>query len=154
MSLSVPIGLLGWVAAGTGAVLIWTALRTRSTPEKRERARRLTLGTTGRWGDALLTEVADDALYYTYSVRGVQYEASQDVSSLRDRLPSDAERMVGPVGMKYASNNPANSILLSEEWSGLREPSPRPATASVVLANSNGVGHQTEDAALAKGSQR
>lgn len=154
MSLSVHVGLLGWVAAGAGGVLIWTALRTRSTPEKRERARRLTLQTTGRFGDALLTEVADDTLYYTYTVRGVQYEASQDVSALRDRLPSGSERMIGPVGMKYAAQNPANSILISEEWSGLREPPPKLSTANGISADSNGVGHQSQDPALAEGSQR
>ena len=141
MSISVQIGLLGGAMVGAGALAIWTALRRRSTPEKRERARRLALQTTGRFGDALLTEVADDTLYYTYTVRGVQYEASQDVSSLRSRLPAESERMVGQVGMKYASKNPANSILVCEEWSGLREPSRKPSLEGATLANGNGVGH-------------
>jgi hypothetical protein len=55
-------------------------------------------------------------------VRGVQYTASQDVESLRERLPSDPERLIGVANLKYASNNPANSILICEEWSGLRAP--------------------------------
>lgn len=74
----------------------------------------------GRLGDALITESSEDALYYTYSVRGVQYTASQDITNLRDRLPAEPERLIGHVSLKYATNNPANSILLCEEWSGLR----------------------------------
>jgi len=114
----------------------------RSTPEKRERLRRFTLHTTGRLGDAFLTEVHENLLHYTYKVRGVQYEASQDVTALRDQLPADPERMIGMVGMKYLPKNPANSILICEEWSGLREPFRRADSASAASADSNAVGHQ------------
>ena len=65
----------------------------------------------GRLGDALVTEAEENLLYYSYSIRGVQYTASQDVSSLRDRLPEDLGRVVGPATMKYTPANPANSIL-------------------------------------------
>ncbi len=114
----------------------------RATPEKRERLRRLSIHTSGRLGDAFLTEVRENLLHYTYKVRGVQYEASQDVSTLRDRLPADPERMIGMVGMKYLSKNPANSILVCEEWSGLREPFRRTDPASLVSADGNAIGHQ------------
>ncbi len=147
MPLSAKIGLACAVAAALATLAIWISRRMRSTPEKRERLRRLTLHTTGRLGDAFLTEVRENLLHYTYKVRGVQYEASQDVSALRDHLPADPERMIGMVGMKYLSKNPANSILICEEWSGLREPSRRPDPAAVVSADnvsadSNAVGHQ------------
>lgn len=102
------------------AFAIWIVRRNRSTPEKRERKRRLAVNLHGRLGDAILTEAIDSILYYCYSVRGVQYTASQDVTTLRDRLPEDLERLIGNVGIKYASNNPANSILVCEEWSGIR----------------------------------
>ena len=95
-------------------------LRVKGTPEKRERKRRLRVHREGRLGDALITESSEDTLYYTYSVRGVQYTASQDISTLRYRLPADPERLIGHVSLKYATNNPANSILICEEWSGLR----------------------------------
>ena len=109
----------------------------RASPEKRERLRRLSIHTTGRLGEAFLTEVRENVLHYTYRVRGVQYEASQDVSALRDQLPSDPDRMIGMVGMKYLSKNPANSILICEEWSGLREPSRRPDPAVVVAVEAH-----------------
>lgn len=95
----------------------------QTNPEKRERKRRLELHRHGRLGDALITEATEAMLYYSYSVRGVQYEASQDVSALRDRLPAEPERLVGPASLKYSSKNPGNSILVCEEWSGLRAPS-------------------------------
>ena len=76
----------------------------------------------GRLGDAFITEASDTLIYYQYSVHGVQYAASQDISALRDRLPDDPERLIGLAHLKYAVRNPANSILLCEEWSGLRAP--------------------------------
>jgi len=100
------------------------ALKTmRTSPDKRERKRRLELHQHGRLGDALITEASETMLYYTYSVRGVQYEASQDVSGLRELLPPEPERLIGPASLKYSSRNPGNSMLICEEWSGLRAPS-------------------------------
>src|SRR5882724_3031885 len=120
MSLGAQIAVLSGIAAGLVALAGGLALRGRSTPEKRERKRRLLVHQRGRLGDALITEASADALYYTYSVRGVQYEASQDITALRDRLPADPERLIGLASLKYATNNPANSILICEEWSGVR----------------------------------
>jgi len=147
MPLGAKIGFACALAAAVVAPAIWIARRMRATPEKRERLRRLSIHTTGRLGDAFLTEVRENLLHYTYKVRGVQYEASQDVSALRDRLPADPDRMIGMVGMKYLSKNPANSILICEEWSGLREPFRRADPAAVVSvesasADSNAIGHQ------------
>ncbi|MDP8989978.1 MAG: hypothetical protein M3N41_07850 [Acidobacteriota bacterium] len=142
MTLGAKIGLACALAAALAALAIWIASRMRATPEKRERLRRLSIHTSGRLGDAFLTEVRENLLHYTYKVRGVQYEASQDVSTLRDRLPADPERMIGMVGMKYLSKNPANSILVCEEWSGLREPFRRTDPASLVSADGDAIGHQ------------
>ena len=44
----------------------------------------------------------------------------EDVSALVEKLPADRDKLIGVASMKYASNNPANSILICEEWSGLR----------------------------------
>jgi len=35
-------------------------------------------------------------------------------------LPADRMSMVGPASVKYDPRNPANSIVLCEQWSGLR----------------------------------
>ena len=160
MPLGMQIGLLCAVTAGVAGLALWVALRRSSTPEKREQLRRLAVHAMGRLGDAMITEVTDDALFYTYSVRGVQYAASQDISSLRDCLPAAPERLIGMAGIKYATGNPANSILLCEEWSGLRKLPPRAGDSANVTsvndvsANHDAVRHQPQDAALAEGAER
>jgi hypothetical protein len=150
MPLSVITGL-ACIAGGAALLAMWRAVRSRLSPEKREQRRRLDLHVHGRLGDALLTECHEDTLYYTYDVRGVHYTASQDISSLRDQLPDAPERLGGMVNMKYAAQNPANSILVCEEWSGLRV-APRAGDASPPSANGNSVGHQPQDSTLAQSS--
>jgi hypothetical protein len=116
--------LLGALGVGVASFGVRMALKAiQANPEKRERRRRLDLHQHGRLGDALITEATEAMLYYSYSVRGVQYEASQDVSTLGSLLPPEPERLIGPASLKYSSRNPANSILICEEWSGLRAPS-------------------------------
>jgi hypothetical protein len=148
MALGAQIAVLGALTAGLVALAAWIVLRTRGTPEKRERQRRLLVHHRGRIGDAMINEVTADALYYSYSVGGVQYEASQDITALRHLLPAELERLIGWSGMKYSSNNPANSILICEEWSGLRMPSAR--SAGHDSTDGDGIGHEGQDAALAE----
>src|SRR5579864_8361594 len=150
MPLGVQIAALCVFVVGLLALAAWIVLRTRGTPEKRERQRRLAVHHQGRIGDAMINEVTADALYYSYSVGGVQYEASQDITALRHLLPAEPERLIGSSGMKYASNNPANSILICEEWSGLRVPPAR--SADHVSADRDGVRHEGQDATLAEGA--
>lgn len=70
-------------------------------------------------GDALITEFRDNFLFYSYAVRGVEYTASQDVSFLGDSVAPDGSAM-SRVAVKYDPRNPANSIVVAEDWSGLR----------------------------------
>jgi hypothetical protein len=93
--------------------------RSRITPEERERQRRLWLVATGQICDASLVEIRDDLVFYSYAVRGVEYTASQDISRLGQRIPNDLSAM-GSVSVKFDPRNPANSIVIAEEWSGLR----------------------------------
>jgi hypothetical protein len=124
MSPGTKLVILGAVGAGAvGFGIRLTMLLMQGNPEKRERKRRLDVHRHGRLGDAVITEANEDLLYYSYSVRGVQYEASQEITALRHLLPVEPERLIGPASLKYSSKNPANSILICEEWSGLRTPS-------------------------------
>jgi hypothetical protein len=50
----------------------------------------------------------------------VEYTACQDLADLQSLLPSDRWSAIGPASIKYDPRNPANSIVLCEEWSGLR----------------------------------
>jgi len=67
----------------------------------------------------MITEASEDLIHYQYELRGVAYFASQDVSGLRAWLPEEPARLIGAVSVKYDPRNPANSIVLCEEWSGL-----------------------------------
>jgi len=109
----------------SGVLLVLVALigyrawkSSRVTPEERERQRRGVLVAGGKMGDATLMEIRDDLLIYSYDVRGVEYTASQDISRLKSRMPGDLSA-IGAVFVKYDPRNPANSIVLAEEWSGL-----------------------------------
>src|SRR5580698_1134702 len=124
MTEGVQVALLIGVAIVLIALAVWILARVHGTPEKRERKRRLNVHRQGRLGDAMITEATESTLYYFYTVRGVHYTASQDVSTLREYLPGDPLRLIGVCGLKYSSKNPANSILVCEEWSGLRSPAP------------------------------
>jgi hypothetical protein len=122
-------GFVQAVLAGTVAIALiglafYLVSRMRRNPKDREKRRRLLVNQQGRLGDATITEVAESTIYYDYSVRGVLYTASQDVGDLREQIPSELERLIGPVSLKYSSNNPANSIILCEGWSGLRRAAP------------------------------
>lgn len=67
------------------------------------------------------TKVANHKmLLYTYAISGVTYEAAQDITGLEEQ--ACLERVVAgqPVGVKYDPANPSNSILIADDWSGLR----------------------------------
>ena len=118
---NLPYWLLfaGLAAAGamTGA---WLHKRSRRDPAEKERRRRLALDRDGRMAEAMITDADENTLHYTYNIRGVIYTTSQDVSTLRNLLPQDPTVLIGHAVMKYSQKNPANSILLCENWSGLR----------------------------------
>ena len=102
------------------AILLRAWLRRRPTSEELERRRRLALNQGGKMADGTVLDVLESTIEYSYDVRGVGYTATQDVSALLDRLPAHRLSVAGPVGVKYDPRNPANSIVLCEDWSGLR----------------------------------
>ena len=107
--LAVLVALIGYRA--------WK--NSRVSPEERERRRRALLVAAGKMGDATLVEVLEHHLVYSYDVRGVEYTASQDVTALKDLVPGDLSAL-GPICIRYDPRNPANSIVVAEQWSGLR----------------------------------
>jgi uncharacterized membrane protein YciS (DUF1049 family) len=119
--LGVLVGVLLGVLVIMGAVMgVRAWLRSRISADEWERRRRQLLLAKGKMGDANLLDVHDNLLLYSYSVRGVEYTASQDISRLREYLPPDAASLAGHVLVRYDARNPANSIVLAEQWSGLR----------------------------------
>jgi len=112
--------VLAVILAALGALAGYRAWKSsRITPEERERLRRTALAARGKLGDASLVDVSGEIVVYSYAIRGVEYTASQDVSSIREYLPAE-ESLSGPVWVRYDPRNPANSIVLAENWTGLR----------------------------------
>jgi hypothetical protein len=125
-----------------GAVLIaalvlglWLLLRKRPTPEEMERARRNFLAHAGRLVDGMLLDICEfeapgksksepartlTMLVYSYRIGGVDYESSQDITSLSCVVNVDEVRAGFPCSARYQPGNPQNSIVVAEEWSGLR----------------------------------
>ncbi len=121
------LGILG-LAALSVSVGFWLRSR-RKTPEQRERDRRLWLSNVGRIIDGTVTDLQETSadghggaqlLIYTYDVAGVSYHASQDITQLRPLIDLQACRIGLPASIKYDPQNPGNSIVISERWSGLR----------------------------------
>jgi hypothetical protein len=121
MPQNLPIVILSVAAAALVALGLWIVLLRRESPRERERRRRLAVNVRGRLADGNITEATASSIFYSYSVGGVEYATSQDIDELREVLKVEPERLIGcPVTVKYAMRNPANSIVVCEEWSGLR----------------------------------
>jgi hypothetical protein len=123
------LGVLAVVAAV--AFVVWRNLRNRPNPDEIERRRREAINCTGKLGDGEIVDFEGAVIVYQYQVAGVAYRASQDVARIESFMPSDPTSAIGPALVKFDRKNPANSIVLCEEWSGLRgresNSPPRPA---------------------------
>lgn len=136
------LSITTWEIAATAVVIaallsagLWLAFHKRPTAEELERARRQFLAHSGRLVDGMLLDVCEveapagakdepgrtlTMLLYSYRIGGVDYESSQDITSLRDVVDTDQVRFGFPCSARYQPGNPQNSIVVAEEWSGLR----------------------------------
>ena len=104
--------------------------RKPKTPEDIERERREWLNQIGRITDGTVIDVQEiepenhkpaTMLIFQYDVAGVSYEASQDVTYLRQLINLHSCRLGLPTSVRYDPQNPGNSIVVSEKWMGLRQ---------------------------------
>ena len=122
------------LVAGSGIALLgaYALLRRKpKTPDELERERRACLEGTGRITDGTVIDVQELAaatnyhaaimLIYKYDVAGVSYEASQDVTYLRQKINLHSCRLGVPTSVRYDPHNPGNSMVVSERWMGLRQ---------------------------------
>jgi len=125
-------GLSVVVAAAAGAA--WLILRKRPTPEEIEYARRQFLVQSGRIVDGMLLDVytvnAPDGspltmLLFNYRIAGVNYECSQDITAMLNEVDVPRVRAGFPCSVRYQPGNPHNSIVVAEDWTGLREGLPQ-----------------------------
>ena len=125
--------LYGLVAVGSVALLgVAAALRRKPrTADQIERERWTWLEGTGRITDGTVIDVQELAaaskhhaaimLIYKYDVAGVSYECSQDVTYLRHWINLHSCRLGLHTSVKYDPQNPGNSLVVSENWMGLRQ---------------------------------
>ena len=117
-------------AAAVVALAYFMLRRKPKTADDLERERREWLDRVGRITDGTVIDVqempgASDRsatfLIYHYDVAGVSYEASQDVTYLRQLINLHSCRLGLPTSVRFDPQNPGNSIVLSERWMGLRQ---------------------------------
>ena len=131
--------------AGLTAGAVLYLRRKKPTEEELARVRRKMLSQSGRLVDGMLLDIReltlDDGrpltmLEYKYRSAGVDYECSQDVTTLLTIVDPEQVRAGFPCTVRYQPGDPQNSIVLAESWSGLRSSLPvYPAPKRPTLGN-------------------
>jgi hypothetical protein len=148
-----PRVITGVVAGAVTVIGIATYVLTRRKPtaEEVERERRELLARSGRITDGTImdtmimearsavisvpevsaqtdnTALTPQIIVYNYRIAGVTYECAQDVTALAEYVHGIRTDL--PVQVRYLPQNPANSIVVAESWSGLRLNSSQPYRA-------------------------
>ena len=116
-----------------GGVVWYMSTRKRTTEEELERTRRQDLVLGGRIIDGTVLDVLDRDPYeagraegmqlilYKYEIAGVAYECSQDITHLKDLINIADVRVGFPCSVRYDTRQPENSIVIAENWIGLRD---------------------------------
>jgi hypothetical protein len=114
------------------AVTVWLVRRHRPTPDELERMRRSALAHTGRLVDGMVLDICEmegqdgttrTMLIYNYRISGVDYECSQDITTIASAVSPALLRAGFPCSVRYRQGFPQDSIVLAEEWIGLRSTS-------------------------------
>jgi hypothetical protein len=126
-------GALAAAGLCIGGVVAWSTMRKRPTEEELERQRRQHLVKAGRIMDGTILDISDvgpsesgraggmHLILYRYEIAGVVYECSQDVTQLKEHVNIYECRLSFPCSVRYDPRCPTNSIVVAENWSGLRE---------------------------------
>jgi hypothetical protein len=138
--------IMAGVAVAALVMIGYAFFRPAENPEALERKRRLHLNQIGRITEGQVVELAEHrqeplverkALFrstasptpanrmrhlvsYSYAISGVTYHTAQDITGLEGQIRF--ERLVAgqPASVKYDPSNPVDSILVADDWSGLR----------------------------------
>jgi hypothetical protein len=137
---------LGGATAAAIAMIAYAFFRPEVAPDEAERKRRLHLNQIGRIAEGQVVELAEhppeprepskrvfgsrarplldtrprQLVSYSYAISGVTYHTAQDITGLEGQIRF--ERLVAgqPASVKYDPANPSDSILVADDWSGLR----------------------------------
>ena len=128
------------------AMIVYAFLRPAIDEAAEERKRRLHLNQIGRIAEGQVVELVEQPpeskkarrglfgaaakpladmrprhlVSYSYAISGVTYHTAQDITGLESQVR--LERLVPgqPASIKYDPSNPVDSILVADDWSGLR----------------------------------
>ena len=137
------------LAAGAIAVIsmiVYALYRPAVDQNEAERKRRLHLNQIGRIAEGQVVELMENPpepaaekkkmfgsrarpladlrprhlVSYSYLISGVTYHTAQDITGLESQVR--LERLVAgqPASIKYDPANPTDSILVADDWSGIR----------------------------------
>lgn len=140
--------ILGLGAGSIAAIglIVFAFARPKVDPEEEERKRRLHLNLIGRIAEGQVVELNQQApepkeerrailssrshpltddrprymVSYSYSISGVTYHTAQDVTGLESQVHFDRLMAGQQASVKYDPANPSDSILVADDWSGLR----------------------------------
>jgi len=128
--ISLRLYTVGLGAVGVAFASYALLRRKPKDADELERERRDWLNTVGRITDGTVIDVQEittalnrpaTMLIYQYDVAGVSYEASQDVTYLRQWINLQSCRLGLNTSVKYDARNPGNSMVIAEGWMGLRQ---------------------------------
>jgi hypothetical protein len=137
---------MGGAALAAIAMIVYAFLRPEGDPEDEERKRRLHLNQIGRIAEGQVVDLAEHPpvpkkprkklfgfgarpladlrprylVSYSYSISGVTYHTAQDITGLESQVRLDRLVPGLPASVKYDPSNPVDSILVADDWSGLR----------------------------------
>ena len=135
---------LGGAAIAAMAMIAYAFFRPAEDPEEIERKRRLHLNQIGRIAEGQVVELVAhppepraakgffsrarpltnlsprQLVSYSYAISGVTYHTAQDITGLESQVRFDKLVAGQPASIKYDASNPTDSILVADDWSGLR----------------------------------
>ena len=137
---------MGGAAIAAIAMIAYAFFRPAPDPEVAERKRRLHLNQIVRIAEGQVVELVEhppeskttrkglfgasarpladmrprQLVSYSYAISGVTYHTAQDITGLECQVRH--ERLVAgqPACIMYEPSNPVDSILVADDWSGLR----------------------------------
>jgi hypothetical protein len=127
-------------------LIVYAFAHPRVDPEETERKRRLHLNHIGRIAEGQVVELSEQPaalieerrsllssrakpladqrprcmVSYSYSISGVTYHTAQDVTGLESQVQFNRLMAGQQASVKYDPSNPSDSILVADDWSGLR----------------------------------
>lgn len=128
------------------ALIVYAFVHPKVDPEEAERKRRLHLNHIGRIAEGQVVELSEQPaepaeeprkllgsrsrnlpdqrprfmVSYSYSISGVTYHTAQDITGLESQVQFDHLVAGQQASVKYDPSNPSDSILVADDWSGLR----------------------------------